>query len=380
MTLPSMGVRTSIPPPSVRSGSRPMWEKSSAARIMRSILPGTGANANAVPGAGAGVVRRSSGDRPLLPSRDGGHLQRHRPPRPMVGDRAAGHRGVVRARRRARRRTRRGPGRWRRSSTTPSSPPARSGSGSRTTTWPPSSTSSRRPSPTPARPSRQVDPLRPHVVRRRGHRLVLDAPRRRGAAARRVRRAGRHAQGDGAAPPRHGHDRAHPRHPRRADDVRRRRWPCGACRPTATGPACARPGRPWRSASCPARSGRTPTSTPSVERHVCAALGLTPVPATQVIARDRHAEYLWACASVGRDDRADRRRAAPPAAHRGAGGRGGLRGRPEGLLGHAPQAQPHHRRAPGRPGPHPAGQPASPGWRTSRSGTSGTSPTRRSSG
>jgi adenylosuccinate lyase len=38
---------------------------------------------------------------------------------------------------------------------------------------------------------------------------------------------------------------------------------------------------------------------PSVEAHVCAALGLTPVPATQVIARDRHAEYLWACASVG---------------------------------------------------------------------------------
>jgi adenylosuccinate lyase len=38
---------------------------------------------------------------------------------------------------------------------------------------------------------------------------------------------------------------------------------------------------------------------PQVEAHVCAALGLTPVPATQVVARDRHAEYLWACASVG---------------------------------------------------------------------------------
>jgi adenylosuccinate lyase len=38
---------------------------------------------------------------------------------------------------------------------------------------------------------------------------------------------------------------------------------------------------------------------PSVETHVCAALGLEAVPATQVIARDRHAEYLWACASVG---------------------------------------------------------------------------------
>ena len=38
---------------------------------------------------------------------------------------------------------------------------------------------------------------------------------------------------------------------------------------------------------------------PAVERFVCGALGLTPVPATQVVARDRHAEYLYATASVG---------------------------------------------------------------------------------
>jgi adenylosuccinate lyase len=38
---------------------------------------------------------------------------------------------------------------------------------------------------------------------------------------------------------------------------------------------------------------------PEVEAQVGAALGLVPVPATQVIARDRHAEFLWACASVG---------------------------------------------------------------------------------
>ncbi|HEY6426041.1 MAG TPA: adenylosuccinate lyase [Acidimicrobiales bacterium] len=38
---------------------------------------------------------------------------------------------------------------------------------------------------------------------------------------------------------------------------------------------------------------------PAVEASVCAALGLTPVPATQVIARDRHAEYLYACAAAG---------------------------------------------------------------------------------
>jgi adenylosuccinate lyase len=37
---------------------------------------------------------------------------------------------------------------------------------------------------------------------------------------------------------------------------------------------------------------------PAVEDRVGAALGLQPVPATQVIARDRHAEFLWACAAV----------------------------------------------------------------------------------
>ncbi len=37
---------------------------------------------------------------------------------------------------------------------------------------------------------------------------------------------------------------------------------------------------------------------PRVEAHVCAALGLRPVPATQVLARDRHAEYLYALAAV----------------------------------------------------------------------------------
>jgi len=38
---------------------------------------------------------------------------------------------------------------------------------------------------------------------------------------------------------------------------------------------------------------------PEVESFVCRALDLRPVPSTQVIARDRHAELLWACASVG---------------------------------------------------------------------------------
>ncbi|CAN5788008.1 adenylosuccinate lyase [soil metagenome] len=38
---------------------------------------------------------------------------------------------------------------------------------------------------------------------------------------------------------------------------------------------------------------------PRVEAYVGAALGLTPVPATQVLARDRPAELLWVLASVG---------------------------------------------------------------------------------
>ena len=38
---------------------------------------------------------------------------------------------------------------------------------------------------------------------------------------------------------------------------------------------------------------------PRVEQFVAARLGLRAVPSTQVVARDRHAEYLWACASLG---------------------------------------------------------------------------------
>ena len=38
---------------------------------------------------------------------------------------------------------------------------------------------------------------------------------------------------------------------------------------------------------------------PEVEAYVCEHLGLRPVPATQVLTRDRHAELLYACASLG---------------------------------------------------------------------------------
>ena len=38
---------------------------------------------------------------------------------------------------------------------------------------------------------------------------------------------------------------------------------------------------------------------PEVEAAVAQRLGLVAVPATQVVARDRHAEFLYACASIG---------------------------------------------------------------------------------
>jgi adenylosuccinate lyase len=38
---------------------------------------------------------------------------------------------------------------------------------------------------------------------------------------------------------------------------------------------------------------------PAIEQFVAERVGLRPVPATQVIARDRHSEFLWACAALG---------------------------------------------------------------------------------
>ena len=119
---------------------------------------------------------------------------------------------------------------------------------------------------------------------------------------------------------------------------------------------------------------------PYVEQHVCAALGLTPVPATQVLARDRHAELLYACASAGATveqcaleirhlQRTEVREVEEPFR---AGKQKGSSAMPhkrnpvksEQLCGLARRAA----------------RPTSwPGWRTSPSGTSATSPTRRSS-
>ena len=65
---------------------------------------------------------------------------------------------------------------------------------------------------------------------------------------------------------------------------------CGRCRSIATDNGCG---------PLATSVGTYSNIDPSVERFVADRLGLRPVPATQVIARDRHAEYLWACAAVG---------------------------------------------------------------------------------
>ena len=94
-------------------------------------------------------------------------------------------------------------------------------------------------------------------------------------------------------------DRPHPRHARRADHLRGQVRPVGAAGRPRPAAACARPATAIAVGKLSGAVGTYSNIDPAVEAHVCAALGLQPVPATQVIARDRHAEFLWACASVG---------------------------------------------------------------------------------
>ena len=124
------------------------------------------------------------------------------------------------------------------------------------------------------------------------------AARRRPAAGR-LRRAGGGAAQPGRGADRRPGDRPDPRHARRADHLRGQVRPVGPAGRSGPPAAAGGPGRgsPW--ASCRGRSGTYSNIDPAVEAYVCGALGLAPVPATQVIARDRHAEYLYACASVG---------------------------------------------------------------------------------
>ena len=117
--------------------------------------------------------------------------------------------------------------------------------------------------------------------------------------------------------------RPQPRHPRRADDLRpeARRALC-RIRPQPRAPRRRAQGRS-RPARSPARSAPSPISTRVVEAYVAKKLGLEPEPiSTQIIPRDRHAQFFMALALIAAGDRAARHRDPPSAAHRIARGRG----------------------------------------------------------
>ena len=136
-----------------------------------------------------------------------------------------------------------------------------------------------------------------------------------------------------------------------------------------------------RPARSPAPSAPSPRSAPTTRQRVLSELGLAPRarldpgrparPPRGAAERDRPRR---------RRARALRDRDPPPAAHRGARGRGAVPQGPEGLERDAAQAQPGRLRAHLRPRAGPARQRAGRRWRTSRSGTSATSRTPAPSG
>ena len=119
---------------------------------------------------------------------------------------------------------------------------------------------------------------------------------------------------------------------------------------------------------------------PRVEEHVAAKLGLQARAGVDAGDPARPARHVFRHARRHRlVGRAAGHRDPPPAAHRGAGGRGVFRAGPEGLVGDAAQAQPGADRKPDRACPHGAQLLRFRPWRTSRSGTSATSRIPRSS-
>ncbi len=104
---------------------------------------------------------------------------------------------------------------------------------------------------------------------------------------------------------------------------------------------------------------------PRVEAYVCDRLGLKPGRGVHPGAAARPPRRVPGGPRHHRGHlREDRHRGARPAAHRHPGGGGALRQGAEGVLGHAPQAQPHHLRARRRHGQAAAGQrPGRPGER-----------------
>ena len=119
---------------------------------------------------------------------------------------------------------------------------------------------------------------------------------------------------------------------------------------------------------------------PDVEEAICKRLGLDVAPvASQVIQRDRHAQYLSTLAILDGHARKNRARNPPPPAHRSARSRGAVRRRAARQFGDAAQAQSGVQRAGLRPGARGPRQRQRGASRTSRCGTSATSRTARSS-
>ena len=239
----------------------------------------------------------------------------------------------------------------RRSAPRPSpSRPSRSARRSPTTTSPRSSTCSAR----VGRARRALDPLRPDLLRRARHRAGAAA---RARPARSLVAGARELVDALAAQAREHVDtrlrRAHPRRPRRADDVRHQARRLRVRGRTATSSASS---APFAQASVGAISGAVGTyaaDVPGLRARASwppRAWSAEPV-STQVVPRDRHAELLQAIALAGAGPGALRDRDPPPAAHRGPRGRGAVpRRRAEGLERDAAQAQPDHHRAHHRPG------------------------------
>ena len=178
--------------------------------------------------------------------------------------------------------------------------------------------------------------------------MALQIGRAGRPAGARPRRAGAGAQAARLRVPRHRAGGPHARHPRGAHHLRHEAGHLGLRGGAPPGPAAARHGRGLRGQD-QRRRGRLQQHRPA-----CGGAG---------VRRARH--RLRAHQQPGgaarparrvpqragprrRQPREVRGRGAPPAAHRGARGRGGVRQGPEGVLGHAPQAQPHPQRAHGR--------------------------------
>ena len=188
-------------------------------------------------------------------------------------------------------------------------------------------------------------------------------------------------RGPGPRAPRHADGRAHPRRPRRA---RPRSGPssrCGPCSCAATASASRGPATPIAVGKLSGAVGTYSNVDPEVEAYVCEQLGLhagaghpgdRPRPPRRVPVRVRVGRGASIEAFATRDP--------PPPAHRGARGRGAVpRRRAEGLERDAAQAQPGEGASSSAAWRACCAATCRPGSRTSRSGTSATSRTRRSS-